>query len=169
MHKYAQSRGPRADGDVIGRRQAIADIIGKASVRSQEELAALLKERGYFATQATLSRDLKALGIGKIPSGDGTSVYALPGQAALSPADKDRQRLEIQAFVRHVKLIGNLVLVHTPPGNGQGVGRALDSLGWPEHEGSVAGDDTILVVTRTGLRAKRFLEKLEALAERRLS
>lgn len=168
MHKYSPPKTPRADGDVIGRRQVISDIVGKASVRSQEELASFLKGRGYFATQATLSRDLKALGIGKIPGEDGTSIYALPGQSQ-SIVDKDRQRLEIQAFVRHVKLIGNLVLVHTPPGNGQGVGRAIDSLGWPEHEGSVAGDDTILVVTKTETRAKRFLEKLEELADRRLS
>ncbi len=165
MHKHARTLRAASEPDSTGRRRSIVELVSRQPVRSQDELAGLLREQGFLATQATLSRDLKALGIGKAPGPDGSSVYALP-QAPREVVDKGRQRLELEAFVHSVKVIQNLVLVQTPPGNGQGVGRAIDSYRWPELEGSVAGDDTVLVVTRSPARARRFRERLEAEAGR---
>ncbi len=152
----------------MGRRQALAELIAEEAVCSQAELVRLLRSRGFHATQATVSRDLKSLGIGKRAAGSGASVYAtaVPAREVI---DGRRLRLEIEAFVQDVKLVGNLVLVRTPPGNANGVGRALDLLDWPEVEGTIAGDDTILVVTRSAARAARFRMRLSALAGRRLA
>jgi transcriptional regulator of arginine metabolism len=96
------------------------------------------------------------------------TVYVLGGPAR-EVLDGRRMRLEIEAFVQEVKVVGNLVLVRTPPGNAHGVARALDLLGWPEVEGTLAGDDTILVVAQSAARAERFRKRLYQLAGRRLS
>jgi len=143
----------------MARRQAIVDLVGAKPVHSQRELADLLRRLGYDTTQATLSRDLRSLGIGKAPSSDGAPRYIL-AKPAHEVFDESRIRLEIGAFIQTIELIGNLVLVRTPPGNAHGVGRALDLLGWPEIAGTIAGDDTILVVTRTRVTARSFRNRL---------
>ena len=74
--------------------------------------------------------------------------------------------VELEAFVQDVKVINILALVITPPGNAHGVGRAIDLLGWPEVEGSIAGDDTVLIVTRTSGKALEFRRRLGAMAGR---
>ena len=159
MNIYANRGGGSRDPHAIARRKAIVDLVGAGPVRSQRELADLLRRRGYETTQATLSRDLRSLGIGKAPSSEGSTRYVLakPGHEVL---DESRIRLEIGAFIQTVELIGNLVLVRTPPGNAHGVGRALDLLGWPEIAGTIAGDDTILVVTRARNAARSFRNRL---------
>jgi transcriptional regulator of arginine metabolism len=170
MHKYANpSRAPRRKGTTaVGRRQALAELVAREAVGSQEDLVRLLKARGFPATQATVSRDLRSLGIGKRLSGSGSSVYAAatPGREMV---DDRRLRLEIEAFVQEVKLVGNLALVRTPPGNANGVARALDVFNWPEVAGTIAGDDTILVVTRSAGQATRFRQHLSTLAGRSLA
>lgn len=150
------------------RRQLVAELVSRGKVHSQQELVRLLRQRGLAATQATVSRDLKSLGIGKRPARGGAAVYAvpLPPREAL---DERRQQLEIQAFVQEVRMVGNLVLVRTPPGNANGVGRAIDLREWAEVEGTIAGDDTVLVVTRSPARALRFRRRLSALAGRSLA
>ena len=166
MNSYSPRR-PRAEDGAVSRRQAIVDLIAAHRIGSQAELARLLLRRGFHATQATLSRDLKSLGVGKVPAA-GKTCYATPAPAR-EILDADRLRLEIEAFVQEVKVVQNLTLVRTPPGNAQGVARALDLLGWPEVEGTISGDDTILVVTRSAARAARFRRRLEELAGRRFA
>jgi transcriptional regulator of arginine metabolism len=156
------------DASSSARRQAIAELIGAESIGSQSELARGLRRRGFRVTQATLSRDLKSLGIGKVPAEGAGYVYVLPGPAR-DTLDARRVRLELEAFVQEVKVVGNLALVRTPPGNAHGVGRALDLLGWPEVEGTLAGDDTVLIVTRSAQRAEKFRRHLAELSGRRLS
>jgi len=149
----------------LARRQAVAELVSRGQVKNQRDLVRLLRQRGLAATQATVSRDLKSLGIGKRPTRGGAAVYTVP----LPPRDvldERRQQLEIQTFVQEVRVVGNLVLVRTPPGNGHGVGRAIDLQEWPEVEGTIAGDDTILVVTRSLQRAARFHARLRAMAGR---
>lgn len=163
MNKYAQMTGGR-DAAALARREAIAELVGKNAIGSQEELAKLLARRGFKATQATLSRDLRTLGIGKAPSAEGT-VYVLAGPAR-EVSDARRTKLELEAFVRDVKVVNNLALVITPPGNAHGVGRAIDVLGWPEVEGSIAGDDTVLIVTRSPGKALEFRRRLGTMAGR---
>jgi transcriptional regulator of arginine metabolism len=116
-------------------------------------------------TQATLSRDLKSLGIGKVPAQEGSYVYVLPS-APTELLDSHRQRMEIETFVQGVKRVGNLVIVHTPPGNATGVARAIDLMRWPEVEGTIAGDDTILIVTRSAQRAEAFRKRVMDLTGR---
>jgi transcriptional regulator of arginine metabolism len=71
--------------------------------------------------------------------------------------------LELEAFIREVRPVGNLVLVRTPPGNAQGVGRAIDGLGWSEVEGTISGDDTVLVVVGSTQNAMLFCQRLTEL------
>ena len=159
-------RSARAD-DTLSRRRAIADLVAAHRIASQSELARLLRQRGFRATQATLSRDLKALGVGKVPVG-GEACYVLPGPSR-ELLDRRTQEIEIQTFVQEVKVVHNLVLVRTPPGNANGVGRAIDLLGWREVAGTLAGDDTLLVVTGSRAQAQRFRKRLGELAGRSFS
>jgi len=157
-----------ADADAIARREVVSKLVETSSIRSQSELARRIRARGFRVTQATLSRDLKRLRIGKVPAAGGSYVYVLPA-APREVLDTGRQRLEIESFVQEIRVVGNLVLIRTPPGNAHGVGRAIDLLGWAEVEGTVAGDDTILVVTRSAARARRFRRRLADLAGRSLT
>jgi len=159
MNNYARRGRASQDPHAIARRHAIVELVGAGPVHSQRELADLLRRMGYDTTQATLSRDLRSLGIGKAPSSEGAPRYVL-AKPANEVLDEPRIRLEIGAFIQTVELIGNLVLVRTPPGNAHGVGRAFDLLGWPEIAGTIAGDDTILVVTRTRSAARSFRNRL---------
>ena len=166
MDNYAPQRGGTPDPEASARRQAIIDLVGTVAIHSQRELADHLGRRGHNATQATLSRDLKSLGIGKVPGADGPARYVL-SKPPHEVVDEAQRRLEIGAFIQSLELVGNLVIVRTPPGNAHGVGRALDSLGWPEIAGTIAGDDTILVVTRTFAAARSFRRKLSEVTRRR--
>ncbi len=162
MNVYA----PPVEG-AAARREAIVDLVSEHRVGSQAELAKLLRRRGIRATQATLSRDLRELGIGKRPV-EGRTVYALPAPAG-EVIDAPRRRIGIETFVRTARGVGNLVLVRTPPGNAQGVARSIDVMGWNEVAGTIAGDDTILVVTGSAAQARRFLGKLEKMTGRGLT
>ena len=168
VNKNAELLDGRRSGDAesADRRQAVTELVRQGQVGSQAELASLLASRGFTTTQATLSRDLKALGIGKVPAPEHGYVYVLPGNAR-SSLGVERPTLEIEAFVRRVELVGNLVLVRTPPGNAQGVARAIDNLDWPEVAGTVSGDDTILIVTRDLNGAEKLRERFTSVCGRR--
>lgn len=150
----------------MSRREAVVELLAAHRVRSQGELARLLRQRGFHATQATLSRDLRSLGVGKVPEADGPR-YVLPAPSR-DVLDARRRQLEIESFVQEVRVIGNLAILRTPPGNAHGVARAIDLLGWPEVAGTLAGDDTVLIVAETGARAQRFRRRLADLAGRAL-
>src|SRR5262249_52567242 len=161
------ARRPALEDDALLRREAILEIVAQRPVGSQAELVRLLRQRGIRATQATLSRDLRNLGIGRVPTADGPR-YTLPGPSR-EVIDTRRRQIELETFVQEVRVVSNLVLVRTPPGNAHGVGRALDLLGWREVSGTLAGDDTVLVVSETPAAAKSFRERLEALVGRSFS
>jgi transcriptional regulator of arginine metabolism len=162
MNDYSTST--HADEDALSRRAAIVELVAERPVRSQAELARLLRQRGIRATQATLSRDLRSLGVGKLPA-PGGSRYVLPGPSR-DVIDARRRQIELETFVQAVRVVGNQVLVRTPPGNAHGVGRALDLLGWPEVAGTLAGDDTVLVVVETPAMARAFRRRLGTLVGR---
>jgi transcriptional regulator of arginine metabolism len=165
MNTYAVRTA--ADEDAAARRDTILELVASERIASQSELARLLRKRGFHATQATLSRDLKSLGIGKLPSEDG-SYYVLPA-APREVLDARRQTIGIEAFVQSARVVNNLVIVRTPPGNAHGVARAIDLQGWTEVAGTLAGDDTILVVTEDRARANRFRKRLSELTGRSLA
>jgi len=141
---------------------ALSQLLSERRFRSQDELARALAREGYAVTQATLSRDLKSLGAGKRAGQDGRTVYDLPAPA-IEAFDRQRQRIDLVAFVNEVHVAQNLVVVKTPPGHANGVGRAIDLLAFPGTLGSVAGDDTLFVVMATGPAAKKLKRHLDGL------
>jgi len=130
---------------LLRRRDAIVRLVMEEPVRSQEELQRLLAVRGFEATQPTLSRDVRELGLVKTPRG-----YALLG-AADPAADAERRagRLEriLSESVLSVRAAGSLVVLRTPPAGAHPVARAVDEAGLPEAVGTIAGDDTVFVAT----------------------
>ena len=141
----------------------LARLLGGRRFSSQEELAAALARDGFEVTQGTLSRDLRSLGVGKRPGADGRSVYELPGPAA-ETLDRERQLIDLKSFVNEVRVAQNLMVVRTPPGHAHGVGRAIDLADYDGVIGTVAGDDTILVIAEDGTQARRLKKHLDALA-----
>ena len=140
----------------------IAQLLTGHRFSSQEDLARALARAGTSVTQATLSRDLRNLGVIKRPAADGKPVYELPGPA-VEALDRQRQLLDLRAFVNEVRVAQNLLVVRTPPGHANGVGRALDLAEIDGIVGTVAGDDTVLVILEdspTARRAKRHLDSL---------
>lgn len=143
----------------VGRQRKVLEIIRRRRIATQEELSGELKKNGYNVTQATISRDIKELGLVKIPFDNNELYYARPGE---NPVPTSRERLK-KVFLDSV--IGfdaseNLIILKTNPGGAQGVASAIDQSGWEEIIGTVGGDDTILVVVKpkeaTGLVLKKF-------------
>ena len=164
MTMNVHARRPVVEDDAILRRETILEIIGQRHVGSQDELVKLLRQRGIRATQATLSRDLRSLGIGRVPTAEGPR-YLLPGPSR-DVIDTRRRQIELETFVQEVRIVQQMVLVRTPPGNAHGVGRAIDLLGWQEVAGTLAGDDTVLVIAATPAAARAFRARLETLVGR---
>jgi transcriptional regulator of arginine metabolism len=143
----------------------LAQLIGERQFSSQEELALAFARARVPVTQATLSRDLRSLGVGKRPGPRGKAVYHLPTPAT-ETIDRERQLLDLRAFVNEIRIAQNLALVRTPPGHANGVARAIDLLSFDDLVGSVAGDDTVLVVMHDRAAALRFKRHIEGLASR---
>ena len=125
------------------RMQAIRRIVSTSSLENQEELLKALKVEGFVSTQTTLSRDLKKMRISKVRVRSGLSVYALPreGQFDVVPTLE-----EINQAKWRLNFSGNMMVVHTPPGHASMVAYDIDNLKQPIFLGTVAGDDTVIVV-----------------------
>jgi transcriptional regulator of arginine metabolism len=145
------------------RRTLIAQLLGGQRFASQEDLARALARSGMPTTQATLSRDLRSLGVAKRADAEGRTWYEMPGPA-VEAIDRQRRLLDLRAFVNQVKVAQNLVVVRTPPGHAHGVGRSIDLADYPGVVGTVAGDDTILVIAESGAAARKVRSQLEAFA-----
>jgi len=153
------------------RRQRIADLLETRVVRSQTELSDLLAADGIAVTQATLSRDLDELGAGKVRGPGGALVYALPaqgGDGTPRPGGAVREsrgrlaRLAAELLVS-AEASGNLVVVRTPPGAANFLASALDRGAVPGLLGTIAGDDTVLIVAAGADGADRVRTQLLAL------
>ncbi len=142
-----------------GRRQSvILDLVAGRPVRSQDALRRLLAEIGIRATQATISRDVKELGLVK-RAADG-AYQAAQGPAA-APIPDDRIRRAVAEYLRRVEQVEQLLVLKTDPGQAQPLAFALDHAAWPEIVGTIAGDDTILVVLRTERSARTVGRRVE--------
>lgn len=137
------------------RQSQILDVIDRAAVSSQEALRHLLKERGIDATQATLSRDLKELGLVK-RAGDG--AYTRPGSERGSRAVGAQWRKALASLARSFERVEQLVIIRTDPAQAQSLAVLFDRSQLPEVAGTIAGDDTILLVCR-GVDAAKGLEE----------
>jgi transcriptional regulator of arginine metabolism len=163
----------------VARQARIAGILARAQVRSQEELAELLAEDGLHVTQATLSRDLLEIGAVRLRGAGGLLVYALPGEPggpgsrpggmpAEPPGEAAGSRLARVAaeLLTSAEASANLVVLRTPAGAAQYFASVIDHASWSSILGTVAGDDTVLVITRDPLGGDAVAEALLSLTER---
>jgi len=148
------------------RRQAvILDVIREQQVRSQEQLRRQMRGAGFDVTQATLSRDIRELGLVKTADG-----YSLPtngngngnGHGHSDAALPSVSRL-VREFVTSVRAAQNLLVTKTSVGSAQPVAAALDSENWPEAIGTIAGDDTILIVCTDSRSAGRLAGRIQGM------
>jgi transcriptional regulator of arginine metabolism len=153
------------------RQARIAELITAGPVTSQTQLAALLAESGIEVTQATLSRDLEELGAVKLRGSDGAPAsYVLPPEnaplrPARSPAPARLTRL-LAELLTGSDGSANLAVLRTPPGAAQFLASALDKVALPDVLGTIAGDDTVLVISRAPDGGPALAARLRALAER---
>ena len=135
------------------RQKALLELIAGQAVSTQAEIKDLLKERGIEADQATLSRDIRELGLIKT-SNDGVHYRYAPVES-VSPPNHTKA-----SAVLKIDCSGNLLVIKTDPGEASPIGLALDRMGWSEVVGTVAGDDTILVVVKEGSPARKLAKKI---------
>ena len=145
------------------RQHAIREFIGAHEIANQEELRQLLEARGWTVTQATLSRDLHDLGIVRAPTDSGTR-YLLPSRVV----DESKPSLDMllpELFSR-VDGVGELIVLHTLASGAQPIAEAIDSQGWSEIMGTLAGENTVLIICRSGAARAAVTERLIRLSSR---
>jgi transcriptional regulator of arginine metabolism len=142
------------------RQKAILELLHRGPVESQEELQGFLAKRGFEAGQATLSRDIRELGLVKTPDG----YTAVRAAAAAEPVLPSVSRL-VREFVVDVRLAQNLIVLKTSVGSAQPVAAAVDAEDWPEVVGTLAGDDTILVISPDNRTAQQLVRRIQGMLE----
>ena len=146
------------------RQHRIAQLVEQRHVASQAQLVDMLGEAGVEATQATVSRDLEEIGAIKVRVAGGESVYAVPELPRDRPAPEEHLRRVLGDWVVEIDSSANLVVVRTPPGSAHVVASALDRAGLEDIVGTVAGDDTILVVASERVGGAALAGRLAAIA-----
>jgi transcriptional regulator of arginine metabolism len=143
------------------RQTAIRELIAARPVASQEELRRLLLQRGWDVTQSTLSRDLREMRVARMPDAGGAR-YAVMG----GTDDGGRAALEtlLPSLFSRIDGVGELAVLRTVPGGAQSVAVAIDSENWPDILGTIAGDDTILIVCRSTGARERLARRLAVIA-----
>jgi transcriptional regulator of arginine metabolism len=148
------------------RQRAIRDLVEQRPIRTQQELASALRERGFRATQATVSRDVKELGLGK-GSREGRAAYVLPPRLRdAEVSGEDRLRRLLAGVPLDVRAAGLILILKTLPGSAHAIAAALDRTRWPEVAGSIAGDDTVFVATPDKGSLRRLRDRVIALGGR---
>lgn len=147
----------------IARHEKIIELIHQYDIDTQEELAARLNEAGFKVTQATVSRDIRALKMTKVAGKDGKSRYAILHSEPNTLGEKYTRVLKDALLTMDVGQ--NLIVIKTVPGMAMGVAAALDALKWPEILGCIAGDDTIMCVSKTTDQALGVVEKLRSILD----
>jgi transcriptional regulator of arginine metabolism len=144
------------------RQSAILDVIRREPVRSQEQLRRSIRTAGFDVTQATLSRDIRELGLVK---GGADGAYLAEGR--VQPNGHSATSILNRAlaeYLRRVDRVQQMVLLHTGPGQAQMLALAIDGARLTEVVGTVAGDDTILVIARDARRAKTLVKRFDTLS-----
>ncbi len=140
------------------RQAAILKLIYHQRVQSQEQLRELLSAAGMDVTQATLSRDIRELRLAKVPHPDGGSTYAVPSAQTETLRPPLHQLLP--TLLLSLDGVGNLLVAKTPAGSANALTEALDAQGWPEVVGTIAGDNTILIIARSEKARRALAERL---------
>ncbi|MGH8919276.1 MAG: arginine repressor [Acidimicrobiales bacterium] len=146
------------------RQHRIEQLLEAQAVTSQAQLVELLAAAGVEATQATVSRDLEDMGAVKVRAGGGESIYAVPELPKDRPAPEEHLRRVLGDWVVDVAASGNIALLRTPPGSAHVVASALDRAALPEILGTVAGDDTLVVVAADPSGGAGLARRLQTLA-----
>ncbi|NLT94644.1 MAG: arginine repressor [Clostridia bacterium] len=141
------------------RQKKILELIQTQTISTQEEVAEALRKEGFNVTQATVSRDIKELGLIKVSIGNDQSKYALPTEVTVS---ERRLKFMIKEFVLKYDYSENIIVLKTPPGTAQAVASVIDNAQWEEVIGTVAGDDTILLVVKPVTSVKKVLQKINS-------
>ena len=143
------------------RLKTVSKLIKNNKIKSQDTLLNYLQKEGFAVTQATLSRDLKVLKVGKISDGQGGYVYFLPGE----DEHQEKERASIHDFLKgyiSIDWSGNIVVVKTYSGHSDPVSLALDSFGIDEVLGTIAGrDNTVAVFLREGASGEDFMKRMQ--------
>ena len=142
------------------RHQAIIKLISEHEIETQDELIEKLNTDGYRVTQATISRDIRELKISKVLGGGGTYHYVLPGHVDTGHAKSSFKNAYASAII-NIDSVGNIIVVKTHPGLAQAVAAGIDAMHSKEILGCVAGDDTIIVVSRNTETAVSSIYKLK--------
>jgi len=144
----------------LTRLKAVRKLIKNYRIESQEELLGYLQKEGFEVTQATLSRDLKLLKVGKISDGHSGYVYTLSDE----DERRESEQIYVQDFLRgyvSIEYNGNIVVVKTFGGHADSVSNALDAFNMDEVLGTIAGDNCIFVCLREGITGEQFLAALK--------
>jgi transcriptional regulator of arginine metabolism len=149
------------------RQQAIRELVARQPVGSQEELAAYLRDRNFAVTQATVSRDIAELGLVKVPRGD-RHVYVSPEDLAApptpqAPATDESLRRLVDVLPVTVGRSGLILVLVSTPGTASMLAQAIDDSSLQEQEGTLAGDNTLLVLFRDDERLERWLARFRAI------
>ncbi len=146
----------------IQRHAAILRVVRDRRIESQDELREALSAEGFVVTQATLSRDIRELGLAKLADPQGGAYYAHPHRAALRP---DLAQV-LPTLLVSVDGVGPLLVLKTASGSAGAVTEALDQAGWGEVMGTIAGDDTVLVITRSPKLRETIAARIQSLVRK---
>jgi transcriptional regulator of arginine metabolism len=144
------------------RLEALRLIISSQQLGSQDELLNALQKEGFKLTQATLSRDLKQLKVAKAASMSGNYVYVLPNETMykrISSPNSIREMMKVPGFIS-INFSGNIGIIKTRPGYASSIAWNIDNSNVPEILGTIAGDDTIFIVIKEGVRHQEVVEAL---------
>jgi transcriptional regulator of arginine metabolism len=142
-------------GEKAHRQRAILELVRSRPIHTQEELARELRRLRHPVTQATVSRDIRELGLFRASGPDGARYAVRGGLGVRAPQ-------VLRDFILSADGVQFLLVIHTPPGTANLVAVAIDEAGWPEVLGTVAGDDTVLVVSMSAAARKRVEQRLSA-------
>jgi transcriptional regulator of arginine metabolism len=144
------------------RQSVVLEVVEREPVKSQEQLRRRLRAAGFDVTQATLSRDIRELGL--VKGGADGAYRAVPREAANGHGGRSLLPRALTEYLTRIDRVQQLVLLRTGPGQASLLGVAIDAARFPEVVGTLAGDDTILAVTPDVRRARAFVKRLETLA-----
>ena len=148
----------------VARHEKIKELIQQYDIDTQEELASRLNEAGFKVTQATVSRDIRALKMMKVTGKDGKSRYVILQELPTEMGEKYTRVLHDALLT--IDQGQNILVIRTVPGMAMGVAPALDALNWEEILGSIAGDDTVMCVARTLEEASSVAERLKSILQK---
>ena len=140
----------------------IQKIIETEEISTQFELAERLKKQGFNVTQATVSRDIKEIGLIKIPIEGNLSKYSMPVNISVGNIAERMRRMFMDNAVS-VNSAENIIIIKTLPGTAQGLAACLDQSSWPEIIGTIAGDDTILLIIKEKNLVEGLIQKFDSL------